>query len=119
LTEETWGEIDHTINYPHPTKSVALREQIRVLARATSTAGRLADAIFATLADENACGENVTLTVQTEQAVVIEPMLIGPSDGPEAQESGSDVKKLLSNKSKSTRMKRRSKPKKRKTKKKK
>jgi hypothetical protein len=52
LTEETWGEIDHFINYPHPTTSVPLHEQIRVLARATSIAARLADAIFATLADE-------------------------------------------------------------------
>lgn len=46
LFEEIWGEIDHTINYPHPTDSVACKEEIRVLAKLTSTGTRLADAIF-------------------------------------------------------------------------
>src|SRR5262245_12666042 len=27
LMEEVWGEVDHTINYPHPNDSVACREQ--------------------------------------------------------------------------------------------
>jgi putative GTP pyrophosphokinase len=51
LMEEVWGEVDHTINYPHETNEVACREQIRALARVTSSATRLVDSIFATLAD--------------------------------------------------------------------
>lgn len=53
LTEETWGEVDHTLNYPHKTESVACLQQIRALARSTSAAGRLVDAIFATVAHES------------------------------------------------------------------
>ncbi|TWR28442.1 (p)ppGpp synthetase [Mucilaginibacter achroorhodeus] len=48
LFEEIWGEIDHTINYPHPTDSLACKEQIRVLAKLVSTGTRLADSIFRT-----------------------------------------------------------------------
>ncbi len=51
LMEEVWGEVDHTINYPTPATSVACREQIRALARATSSATRLVDSIFATVKD--------------------------------------------------------------------
>jgi len=51
LMEEVWGEVDHLINYPHPIQSVACSEQIKVLARATSTATRLVDSIFATHRD--------------------------------------------------------------------
>jgi len=51
LMEEVWGEVDHAVNYPHPNESVACREQIRALARSTSSATRLVDAIFATVAD--------------------------------------------------------------------
>ena len=40
------GEIDHTINYPHATNSIACKEQIRVLAKLVSTGTRLADSIF-------------------------------------------------------------------------
>jgi ppGpp synthetase/RelA/SpoT-type nucleotidyltranferase len=46
LMEEVWGEVDHSINYPHRTKSVACREQIAALARATSTCTRLVDSLF-------------------------------------------------------------------------
>lgn len=46
LFEEIWGEIDHTINYPHATTSVACKEQIRVLSKLVSTGTRLADSIF-------------------------------------------------------------------------
>ncbi len=46
LFEEIWGEIDHTINYPHETESVACKEQIRVLSKLISTGSRLADSIF-------------------------------------------------------------------------
>jgi putative GTP pyrophosphokinase len=51
LMEEVWGEVDHSINYPHKTESVPCREQIRALARSTSSATRLVDAIFATVED--------------------------------------------------------------------
>jgi putative GTP pyrophosphokinase len=46
LFEEIWGEIDHTINYPHPTDSLACREQLRVLSRLVGAGSRLGDAIF-------------------------------------------------------------------------
>jgi ppGpp synthetase/RelA/SpoT-type nucleotidyltranferase len=48
LMEEVWGEVDHQINYPHPAESLACREQIKVLARVTSSATRLVDSIFLT-----------------------------------------------------------------------
>lgn len=48
LFEEIWGEIDHSINYPHPTQSVACKEQLRVLAKFISTGTRLADSIINT-----------------------------------------------------------------------
>lgn len=46
LAEELWGEVDHAINYPHPSTSVTCQEQIRVLARLTSGCTRLVDATF-------------------------------------------------------------------------
>lgn len=46
LFEEIWGEIDHHINYPHPTDILACKEQLRVLAKLVSTGTRLADAIY-------------------------------------------------------------------------
>lgn len=46
LFEEIWGEIDHQINYPTPTDSLACREQLRVLARLVGAGTRLADAIY-------------------------------------------------------------------------
>jgi len=46
LMEEVWGEVDHTINYPHKTDDVACREQIAALARVTSGCSRLVDSIF-------------------------------------------------------------------------
>ncbi len=46
LFEEVWGEIDHFINYPVPTESVACKEQIRVLAKMVGAGTRLCEAIF-------------------------------------------------------------------------
>jgi GTP pyrophosphokinase len=46
LLEEVWGEVDHSINYPHQSDSSACRSQIRVLARMTSGCSRLVDSIF-------------------------------------------------------------------------
>lgn len=48
LFEEIWGEVDHRLNYPHPTQNIACREQIRVLSKLVSTGTRLADSIFRT-----------------------------------------------------------------------
>src|SRR5262249_39062420 len=47
LVEEVWGEVSHTVNYPDETKSIACREQLRVLARVSSSCTRLVDSIFA------------------------------------------------------------------------
>ncbi len=49
LFEEIWGEIDHKINYPHPTENRSCREQLRVLSKLVSTGTRLADSIFRTM----------------------------------------------------------------------
>ena len=46
LVEEVWGEVSHKINYPHKTESESCQEQLRVLARATSSCTRLVDSIF-------------------------------------------------------------------------
>ena len=46
LAEELWGETDHTINYPHPTNSIACKEQILVLAKVVGACSRLVDSIF-------------------------------------------------------------------------
>jgi putative GTP pyrophosphokinase len=46
LAEELWGEVDHTLNYPHESQVLACREQIKVLARVTSSCSRLVDSIF-------------------------------------------------------------------------
>lgn len=46
LFEEIWGEIDHAINYPHKTNSIACAEQLRVLSKLVSTGTRLSDSIF-------------------------------------------------------------------------
>ena len=49
LMEEVWGEVDHSMNYPHSVDSLACREQLKVLARVTSSATRLVDSIYLTL----------------------------------------------------------------------
>lgn len=49
--EEVWGEVDHSINYPHKTESLPCREQIKALARATSSCSRLVDSIFTSFDD--------------------------------------------------------------------
>jgi putative GTP pyrophosphokinase len=46
LLEEVWGEVDHTMNYPNPTKDEHCREQIRVLARLVGAGTHLADSIM-------------------------------------------------------------------------
>jgi len=46
LMEEVWGEVDHTVNYPAKSQVLSCREQIKVLARMTSSCSRLVDSIF-------------------------------------------------------------------------
>jgi putative GTP pyrophosphokinase len=46
IAEELWGEVDHAINYPHKCSVQTCREQIKVLARVTSSCTRLVDSIF-------------------------------------------------------------------------
>ncbi|MDB4958196.1 MAG: hypothetical protein JWO36_5765 [Myxococcales bacterium] len=46
LFEEAWGEIDHLLNYPEETDSVACREQLSVMAKMVGASSRLAEAIF-------------------------------------------------------------------------
>ena len=47
LMEEVWGEVSHVVNYPIESPHLPIREQVRALARSTSAATRLVDAIFA------------------------------------------------------------------------
>ncbi len=46
LFEEIWGEIDHIINYPQKCQKILAVEQIKVLARLSSTGTKLVDSIF-------------------------------------------------------------------------
>ena len=48
LADEIWGEIDHKINYPNEHELLSCREQIKSLARVTSSCSRLVDSIMAT-----------------------------------------------------------------------
>jgi len=45
LFEEIWGEVDHQINYPVPTESIACREQLKVLSKIVGAGSRLLDAL--------------------------------------------------------------------------
>jgi putative GTP pyrophosphokinase len=51
LAEELWGEVSHTINYPHKTSSIACTEQLAALARLASGCTRLVDSLFASKAE--------------------------------------------------------------------
>lgn len=51
LAEELWGEVDHAINYPDECPNLGCREQLKVLARVSSSCTRLVDSIFTTYAD--------------------------------------------------------------------
>jgi ppGpp synthetase/RelA/SpoT-type nucleotidyltranferase len=56
LAEELWGEVDHKLNYPHASESLPCREQIKVLARVTSSCTRLVDSIFLSHDDRTRTG---------------------------------------------------------------
>jgi GTP pyrophosphokinase len=45
LFEEIWGEVDHQINYPHPTEEIACKEQIKVLSKIVGAGSRLLDSL--------------------------------------------------------------------------
>lgn len=45
LFEEIWGEVDHQINYPIPTKNLACGEQIKVLSKLVGAGSRLLDSL--------------------------------------------------------------------------
>jgi ppGpp synthetase/RelA/SpoT-type nucleotidyltranferase len=51
LLEEVWGQVDHELNYPQESESLACKEQLAALARATWSCNRLIDAIYRTKAD--------------------------------------------------------------------
>lgn len=53
LAEELWGEVSHTVLYPHPCGGKACEEQIKVLARVASGCTRLVDSIFASVHEYN------------------------------------------------------------------
>jgi len=53
LYEEIWGEIDHFLNYPYPTASIACKEQLRVLSKLTSTGTRFVNSIFNSIEEYN------------------------------------------------------------------
>ena len=53
LSEELWGEVDHKLNYPHESDVLACKEQLKVLARVTSSASRLVDSIFRSAQEYN------------------------------------------------------------------
>lgn len=46
LFEEIWGEIDHSLNYPHPTRIASCQEQLRVLAKVVGAGSRLVTSIY-------------------------------------------------------------------------
>jgi ppGpp synthetase/RelA/SpoT-type nucleotidyltranferase len=46
LFEEIWGEIDHSLNYPHPTMAASCQEQLRVLAKVVGAGSRLVTSIY-------------------------------------------------------------------------
>jgi putative GTP pyrophosphokinase len=91
LADEIWGEIDHKINYPKPHLSVACREQIRALARATSTCSRLVDAIVTSHEDWEQIIEPGLNKIAAEATVevIIEP----PT---QQQETSTDGEPLVS-----------------------
>lgn len=45
LFEEIWGEVDHRINYPKPTQSLACQEQLKVLSKIVGAGSRLLDSL--------------------------------------------------------------------------
>lgn len=59
LMEEVWGEVSHRINYPNETESISCVEQLKVLARITSSGTRLVDSIFTTYEEHKKAFEEI------------------------------------------------------------
>lgn len=70
LMEEVWGEVDHKINYPHKSESISCREQIKTLARVTSSCSRLVDSIFTTHEYEKNRDSKLALSKSTTKKAV-------------------------------------------------
>ena len=60
LAEELWGEVSHTVNYPHKTHSIACNEQLAALARVASGCTRLVDSIFASESEHKAKSSHIS-----------------------------------------------------------
>jgi putative GTP pyrophosphokinase len=59
LFEEIWGEVDHDLNYPIPSKSTSCREQLKVLAKLVGAGTKLVDSIYSTnIADQILRGDS-------------------------------------------------------------
>jgi len=67
LMEEVWGEVDHKINYPHKSDSHSCREQIKTLARVTSSCSRLVDSIFSTYDHEQKKQDDIKVRPKTKK----------------------------------------------------
>lgn len=76
LAEEVWGEVSHTINYPHPTESVPCKEQLKALARFVSGCSRLVDSIVASHDDHNDRGRSSHLS-PSPTGNGLEPPIVG------------------------------------------
>jgi ppGpp synthetase/RelA/SpoT-type nucleotidyltranferase len=75
LFEEVWGEIDHVLNYPVPTKSVACAEQLKVLAKMVGAGSRLAAAIFRSHGEYEARGD----VKAASMPAAVEARLVAPA----------------------------------------
>lgn len=93
LFEEIWGEVDHTLNYPSPTESVACSEQLRVLAKVVGAGSRLVDSIFRTAnppANAEAIEERPELPVEHLAQVppsAVTPPAVAPTVRPDDEGS--------------------------------
>ncbi len=80
LFEEIWGEVDHALNYPDPTDSVACREQLLVLGKVVGAGSRLVDSIYRTVAAEPvpvvAPAEQAEAAPENAAAVVYAPVTL-------------------------------------------
>jgi putative GTP pyrophosphokinase len=76
LMEEVWGEVDHTINYPYKTESIACREQIKALAHATSSCSSLVNSIFTSFEDYQKPVEKIIIPDDSISPKSIKPAAI-------------------------------------------
>lgn len=74
LMEEVWGEVSHTIDYPHQTDSIACREQLKVLAGIANVGSRLVDAIFASHKDHLLRSSDIRPLTDDARTLSISPL---------------------------------------------